>query len=49
MPTLAEEGLTSDALRRLGQRAQRVNVALDFYANSACAQALIEQHEDKAF
>ena len=39
MPTLAEEGLTSDALRRLGQRAQRVNVALDFYAKSARAQA----------
>jgi tRNA(Ile)-lysidine synthase len=47
MPTLAEEGLTSDALRRLGQRAQRVNVALDFYAKSARAQALIEQQDDK--
>lgn len=47
MPTLAEEGLTSDALRRLGQRAQRVNVALDFYAKSAHAQALIEQQDDK--
>lgn len=47
MPTLAEEGLTAHALRRLGQRAQRVNIALEFYAESAKILALIEQQDDK--
>mgnify|MGYP006284182335 FL=1 len=47
MPTLAEEGLTSEALRRLGRRAQRVNEALEFYARNARAQALLDQQDAK--